>query len=59
MSGKIRTKLGPVKKRLADRINEADKLLANDDKQQLKCIRIKLNANIESHGKLYDTVKRS
>ena len=52
MSWKIRTQLGPVKKRLVDRINEASKLLVEGDKVQLKGIRTKLNANIESHGKL-------
>ena len=44
--------LGPVRKRLTERLDEASKLIEDGDKMQLNNVRIKLNANIESFEKL-------
>ena len=53
MSGSIRKQLGPIRKRLCDRISEATKELDDSDVRRLKDIRTKLAANIASHEKIY------
>ena len=51
-SGNIRKQLGPVTKRLEDRITEAHSLLADADYVKLKTVRSKVVANIKSHETL-------
>ena len=46
MSGNIRKQLGPVSKRLQDRIDEASLLFGEDDTTKLKTTRAKLFANM-------------
>ena len=53
MSGNIRKQLGPVKKRLNDRIKEANETSHDLDLWRLTDLRNKLFANIESHEKVY------
>ena len=52
MSGNIRKQLGPVSKRLQDRIDEASLLFGEDDTTKLKTTRAKLFANMNSHQTL-------
>ena len=54
MSANIRKQLGPIQKRLHDRINEAQIILEDDDNGRMKDVRIKLAANIESLEKTTD-----
>ena len=55
MSGNIRKQLGPIRKRLRDRITEANKLVDDEgDITTLVKIKVKLIANIESHEKTYE-----
>ena len=54
MSANIRKQLGPIRKRLHDRINEAQIILEDDDNGRMKDVRIKLAANIESLEKTTD-----
>ena len=53
ISGNIRKQLGPVKKRLNDRIKEANETSHDLDLRRLTDLRNKLFANIESHEKVY------
>ena len=52
MSGNMRKRLGPVRNRLRDRIDEAAILLQDGEHSKLKYVRSKLLANICSHGEL-------
>ena len=54
MSGGIRKQLGPVRKRLFDRIGEVNQLIQTSDIIALTNVRPKLTANINSHAKLID-----
>ena len=52
MSGNMRKRFGPGRKRLRDRIDEAAILLQDGEHSKLKYVRSKLLANICSHGEL-------
>ena len=52
MSGRIRQQLGPVKKRVADRLLEAKNVLSTGVVNEVKDFRVKLIANIASMEKL-------
>ena len=54
MSGSIRRQLGPARKRLTDRIEEASLLVRSPDGQDLKSVRSRLLANIASHDVLIE-----
>ena len=51
-SGGIRKQLGPCKKRLKDRIDEAALLIQDDNITPMKAVRTKLVSNIAHHAKL-------
>ena len=59
MSGNIRMQLGPVQKRLKDRIIETNVLLGDGDLTRLKTVRSKLVANIHAHEELTDKLTES
>ena len=49
----IRRQLGPARKRLTDRIDEVNKIIAeNEEDGMLKQVRTSLMSNIDYHGKL-------
>ena len=52
MSGNIRKQLGPVKKRLEDRIAEVQIMILDEDRTGLRNVPSKLTANIKSHEEL-------
>ena len=49
MSGNIRKQLGPVSKRLQERVDEAVMLLNDGETEKFKTVRTKLLANMNSH----------
>ena len=52
MSGKVRSQLGPVKKRVGDRIKEASSLMEDSDSRRIKVFQAKFNANVAALEKL-------
>ena len=54
MSGKIRKLLGPVRKRLTERIGEVQDAMIVDDASKLKSLRSKIVSNLKYHAELTD-----
>ena len=52
MSGNIKKLLGPVKKRLSDRVHEAKILIDEGDDTRLEAIRSKVATNLKYHEEL-------
>lgn len=58
MSGNIRKQLGPVRKRLRDRIDEALLLIKDGDDSRFKVMRPKLFANTAFHDAFIKNSKK-
>ena len=56
MSGKIRSQLGPVKKRVRDRIAESKILMMEGDMKDLKDFRVKFETNIATLDRLMNSL---